>query len=333
MGDLTFSICLPTYNSGDRIGVTLEDILAQSYPNYEVIVSDNASLDNTAEVVAGFKDKRIKYFRNEQNVGFAQNLNVCAGKATGDILFLMSAKSRLSRDALKDTRDAFMFSEDIGAVTRPYFWFGRSVDQPVRIKARPLGRRNTVVSVRDSYDAVIELFRTADNPAGMAFRKKFMDRPFHPDPFVEFVYPFASILKKHKVVFLNKYTMACPALTYSGSQNPLVYKKSPVQCWADLFETVFCEKEFADLKAACIGRFVATNYVGLAQIKNYAGMRALLREIRLLVKYRPLNLLSPRFWFFSIGAIAIPGFILKKLVMIFKKEINSRIYNDVKLGA
>jgi glycosyltransferase involved in cell wall biosynthesis len=333
LGDLKFSICLPTFNSGDRIGVTLKDILDQSYQNYEVIVSDNASTDDTAEVVASFNDRRIKYFRNGQNMGYAQNLNICAERSSGDILFLMSAKSRLSQNALKDTFNAFMLSEDVGAVTRPYYWFGRTVDEPVRIKAKPKGDKDLVVSVQDNYDAVIDLFKTVDNPAGLAFRRKFMDRPFHPDPFVEFVYPFASILKKHKVVFLNHYTMACPALTYSGSQNPHVYKKSPMRCWIDLFETVFGEDEFKGLRKACIERFVAVNYVGLAQIKNYAGMKALLNEIGILIKVRPLNLLSLRFWLFSFGAIAVPGFILKKLVRIFKKEINSKLYHDVKLGA
>ena len=64
MENLKFSVCIATYNMGSLLARTLDDILAQSYGNYEVIISDNASTDNTQKVLDGYKDGRIRHFRN-----------------------------------------------------------------------------------------------------------------------------------------------------------------------------------------------------------------------------------------------------------------------------
>ena len=67
------SVCIPTYNHGRYIGKTLQSIVNQTYKNIEIIVCDNASTDNTREVVESFSDSRIKYYRNQTNLGPAKN--------------------------------------------------------------------------------------------------------------------------------------------------------------------------------------------------------------------------------------------------------------------
>ena len=64
MNDLV-SIITPTYNCGRFIGETIESVLQQSYKNWEMIIVDDCSSDNTEEIVKNYvdKDKRIKYFK------------------------------------------------------------------------------------------------------------------------------------------------------------------------------------------------------------------------------------------------------------------------------
>ena len=69
-----FSICIPNYNYGKYIGDTIQSVLNQTYQNFEIIIVDNASTDDSIEIIKSFKDKRIKLFLNKYNIGFAPNL-------------------------------------------------------------------------------------------------------------------------------------------------------------------------------------------------------------------------------------------------------------------
>ena len=71
------SICLLTFNRADKIGSTIESILAQSYANFEFIICDDCSLDNTSEICSYYADidSRIIYKRNDINLGMPGNLN------------------------------------------------------------------------------------------------------------------------------------------------------------------------------------------------------------------------------------------------------------------
>jgi len=80
------SIGLPVYNGEKYIGQALDSILAQSYTDFEVIISDNASTDRTQEICQAYaaKDGRIRYHRSTQNLGAAPNFNRVFELACGE---------------------------------------------------------------------------------------------------------------------------------------------------------------------------------------------------------------------------------------------------------
>lgn len=71
------SIITPSYNTAEFISETINSVLSQTYINWEMIIVDDCSSDNTTEVVASFKDSRIKYIQNNKNCGAA----ICRNKA------------------------------------------------------------------------------------------------------------------------------------------------------------------------------------------------------------------------------------------------------------
>lgn len=87
------SIIMPAYNSSKFIGESLESIINQSYKNWEVIIIDDCSTDNTGEVVKKLmkKDKRIKYFRLEKNSGAAVARNKAIDFATGKFIAFLDS--------------------------------------------------------------------------------------------------------------------------------------------------------------------------------------------------------------------------------------------------
>jgi len=83
------SICIPTYNRVGMIGKAVESALSQTYRNIEVIVVDNASTDHTGDVLAAFSDPRLRYVRNERNLGLFGNFNRCIELAKGKYLHIL----------------------------------------------------------------------------------------------------------------------------------------------------------------------------------------------------------------------------------------------------
>lgn len=76
-------ICIPTYNAAGTVRETLESILAQTYSNLVVHLSDNASTDETIEIVAAISDPRVHIHRHDVNVGGEGNFNRCIQLAEG----------------------------------------------------------------------------------------------------------------------------------------------------------------------------------------------------------------------------------------------------------
>ncbi|MBU1127248.1 glycosyltransferase [Patescibacteria group bacterium] len=329
---------MPVYNGQSVIKETLKSILSQSFSNYEILIADDCSTDNTEKVIKEIKDKRITFYRNSENLGYSKNLEKCRKRARGDIIYLMGQDDILGKDALLNTCKAFERSPEIGAVTRPYYWFDKDINIPVRAKKQLNSKKDELVKITSEKEKILTMFSTLDQLSGLAFRKEYMDLPFHEDIFPCHVYPFASIFKKYTVVFLKDYNLAVRIGSSQarnskiyGRKTSYIYEKSPIQSWIDMFENVYSEKIFSEFKDWMIKNFVAVNYVGLVQIRNYARYRYLLREIFLLLKYRLQNLFSPIFWFFSLGCLATPSFLLIPLVDWYKNKILSQKLVQIKL--
>lgn len=80
------SICLPTYNRADALAITLESILGQLFEDFEIIICDDCSTDNTEQVVNKYQDSRIRYYKNNRNLKMPLNLNKCINYARGEYI-------------------------------------------------------------------------------------------------------------------------------------------------------------------------------------------------------------------------------------------------------
>lgn len=82
------SIIMPAYNAEKYIIESIESILNQSYTNFELLISDDGSIDRTREIIDEYllKDSRIKCFHNEINLGYLKTCNKLFAKSNGDYL-------------------------------------------------------------------------------------------------------------------------------------------------------------------------------------------------------------------------------------------------------
>ena len=100
VGDPFVSICVPTYNRAQFIGKTLESAFGQTYPSFEVVVVDDGSTDNTADVMAQIHDPRMRFIVKEHSGG-PETRNRCIAEARGEFLLWLDSDDALLPNTLE----------------------------------------------------------------------------------------------------------------------------------------------------------------------------------------------------------------------------------------
>ena len=328
----TIDILIPTYNGAKYIIPTIKSILSQSFNDFRIIITDDCSKDSTLKKIKSLKDKRIFIIYNKTNLGYSLNLERGRKQVKAPYLFLMGQDDILAVGTLQKIFDTFKKNPSVGAITRPYFWFDKNINTPVRAKKYLNPKKDTLVKITSSPQNVIRVFQTLDQLSGLTYRVKFMDLPFHPDIFPCHIYPFASIFKKHPIIFLKNHTIAVRIASSQTRRLSSIYQKSPLLSWVQMVQSVYSEKKYQKVQKYLIKDFITKNYVGLVQLRNYAKYKYFLREIWYLIKFNWHNLYSFSFWFFSLGCILTPPFVLIPLVDWYKNKIYSKTLTSIKFN-
>ena len=95
------SIIMPSYNTGKFIQETINSVKNQTYNNWELIIVDDGSTDNTDEVVRAIKDDRIKYIKNKVNKGAAISRNIALREAKGKWIAFLESDDLWKEDKLE----------------------------------------------------------------------------------------------------------------------------------------------------------------------------------------------------------------------------------------
>ena len=95
------SVCIPTYNRANLLHYAVNSVLNQTYNDFELIITDDGSKDNTAEVVSQWNDSRIRYIRHPQNIGKSNNMRSGFDAATGEYFIKFDDDDGLTSDFLE----------------------------------------------------------------------------------------------------------------------------------------------------------------------------------------------------------------------------------------
>jgi glycosyltransferase involved in cell wall biosynthesis len=96
------SFIVPCYKLAHFLAECVNSILRQSFQNFEVLIMDDCSPDDTTEIANSFRDPRVRYVRNERNVGHLRNYNLGIAQSRGKYVWLISADDRLRRPYILD---------------------------------------------------------------------------------------------------------------------------------------------------------------------------------------------------------------------------------------
>lgn len=116
------SILIPNYNYGKYLEECLESVLAQTYDNFEVIISDNQSTDDSYEIMAKYRQKFLErniwydVLQNKRNLGSAGNTEKCFGRSEGEYFIWLSSDDNLRPDAIEKMTKALDLYPSAGCV-------------------------------------------------------------------------------------------------------------------------------------------------------------------------------------------------------------------------
>jgi glycosyltransferase involved in cell wall biosynthesis len=269
------SVCLPTYKGSHLLPDSLPTILSQSYGNFEIIIGDDngenvEEAEKTLNVINAFNSDKIRYIRNDKNLGYPLNLQSLVKKSSGDIIFLFAQDDLLAKDVFERVFQVFINHPEVGVITRPYFWFAKDWRKPIRALTPFSIEKDTILDLHScGWEGFYKIFESVGQLSGLAYRKSCIDLPFHNDIFPAHIYPFASILTKNKCMYLRDYTVAVGTEDSQTRLMSSIYQESPTLTWINMYKNVFDKPEFIKYKKYGI-RHASTNYLGLLQIKCHS---------------------------------------------------------------
>ena len=113
----TISVIIPTYNRAHLIGKAVKSVLSQTYQDFEIIVVDDGSTDNTEEIVKSFTDYKIYYICHKHNRGASAARNTGIKASRGEyIAFLDSHDEWLPEKLDKQIKTFNSESSEVGVV-------------------------------------------------------------------------------------------------------------------------------------------------------------------------------------------------------------------------
>jgi len=114
------SVIIPTYNRAKLLPRAVNSVLNQTFKDFELIIVDDASTDNTEEVVRRYKDHRIKYIRHKTNKGISISTNEGINKSKGQYIAFQDSDDEWLPEKLKKQMEIITCESNIGVVYTGY---------------------------------------------------------------------------------------------------------------------------------------------------------------------------------------------------------------------
>ena len=176
------SVCIPTYNYARFLPEAIESILNQSFADFELLIIDDCSTDDTAAVVQGYaaRDARIRFSVNSPNLGMVNNWNLCLRQARGEFVkFVFGDDLLTSREALRKMLAPLIADSSISLVAS-----ARNIVDPESkvIRTRSSFGKTTVIAGDEAIRrCLLEQKNLIGEPTVVMFRKKDTERGFNKD--------------------------------------------------------------------------------------------------------------------------------------------------------
>ena len=334
------AVLIPTYFGSATLGVALDSLRAQTYTNFKVYFSDDTppsaedEQKKIEEIVKTFGNEFETVFHlNNENIGYPKNLISLVDRSTEEFIFLLAQDDVLSSIAIESCVMALMESPQAKAVSRPYFWFDKSLNSPIRQIPNLRSQFPELVTTKSDWWKIERTLIAASQLTGLMYRRSGLRERFVDSIFPAHIYPLAGALRDGGVVYLPYPTVAVSVENSQTRTLSSIYKESPAKAWINLYERVFSDNEFRAIRNNGIRKHMGKNFVGLIQIRSFGKYLFFLRELKIMIWARPTNLIDPRFVVSAFGLAIFPRRLVIFIVSNFKSKIIGKTLESVHLAS
>jgi glycosyltransferase involved in cell wall biosynthesis len=159
------SIGLPVYNGEKTLRKAIESILDQTYSDFELIISDNASTDNTSTICNEYvkKDSRIKYFRQEKNIDILKNFRFVLEKASYNYFAWIASDDFWEKENIEENLKILLIKKNVVcSIGKQSEWTDNSapkdISSKILIKLRSKYLNEKYQSISGSYDHKVKKY-------------------------------------------------------------------------------------------------------------------------------------------------------------------------------
>lgn len=228
--DIKVAIYIPTFNRARYIKQTISTLINQTYTNISITIVDNASMDNTEEIVRSIIDPRIKYIKNESNIGAINNFNKCIEISlfnNDQFMCIFHSEDLYHLSIVERELNLMLESDDIGVVFSNMSYVDEDNHDLMRIFEKRF-EKDAVLSEFDLIETTLVYGTPLCCPTFMARTKVFRDVGYFEPKYLyagdtEF---YLRISKKFKIGIVSDALMKYRQSSIQESLIQLVDKKS-----------------------------------------------------------------------------------------------------------
>ena len=190
-----FSIVLPTLNRASYLPLAIQTVLNQTFTDFELIISNNSSTDNTEDVISSFEDSRIRYVKTDEQIRVGRHFEFALSHARGQYITFLGdddGYSKIFLESMKETINTHQ-AKIVGCKMCKYFYFqvNNYDGQPIERNSIHIPAFTNETSCFESKEAVNNMF------AQFRLVEGDVDDSFHPPQLVNAVYHH-SLLREIK---------------------------------------------------------------------------------------------------------------------------------------
>ena len=199
------SVCIPTFNAAEYLQQAVLSVMEQDYPDFEIVLVDNCSTDNTASLVNELQQSSnglLRFYQNDRNIGMVGNLNRCMEYAKGTYIKFLCADDLLLPGCLEQMTTELDRQQSISLVASGRSIINQHGDQ---LTLRLYSTKNVRVSGKQAITECLFGSHYIGEPSAVMFRKSDVKEGFREDlPQVLDIDMWFRLLEQGDLLYIGK---------------------------------------------------------------------------------------------------------------------------------